>query len=60
MNIEEGIKLMREAELKMTTVKSYDEEYLHSEIDDIIVEFLPPEIKVEYDRIRNRYSFWFA
>ena len=60
MNIEEGIKLMKDVESKMTTVKYYDEEYLHSEIDSIIVEFLPPEIKAEYDRIRGKYNFWFA
>jgi hypothetical protein len=60
MNIEEGIKKMREAEEKMDAVSYYDEEYLHYEIDDIIIEFLPPEIKREYDRIRNKYSFWYA
>lgn len=59
MNVEEGLKKMREAYDKMGNW-NYDEENLHSDIDDIIVQFLPPEIKKEYDRIRDRYSFWFA
>ena len=58
MNVEEGLEKMREAYDRMGSW-DYDEENLHRDIDSIIVQFLPPEIKKEYDRIRKEYHFWF-
>ena len=58
MEIEEGLKKMREEYDKMGK-QGYDEEKLHYDID-IIIEFLPPEIRKEYDRITEKYSFWYA
>ena len=56
MTYEKEIEQMREI------CKNYsgDNEVIHSKLDDFVIEFLPKEIKDEYNRIRDDVGFWYA
>ena len=62
--MEEGKKLkVKDGVMKLKKIrKKYkdDPEVMHIEADDIIREFLPHEIREEYERLENEVGFWYS
>lgn len=62
MNTEEAIKQLKELAPKgdWKDGDSFDNEGIHTEADDILLECVDPEIKEVYQDIKNRVGFWYS
>lgn len=58
MEIEEGVKRLRD--MIPMSGEDADNEVIHGEADDILLEFVPFEIRKAYDELTDKVRFWYA